>query len=125
MPEVEFTEEQYTVDESTSHATITVTLDALTSTSDVTVEYFTSNGTAVTGSDYTSSTGILTIPIGAKTITFTIPILNDTEFDPDETIILTLTNPEGSVLGGPITSILRIVDDEKYTVFLPTVINPE
>lgn len=57
----------------------------------VTVHYATSNGTATAGSDYTATSGDLTIPAGQTTGHFTVPVLSDTVVESDETLTVTLT----------------------------------
>ncbi len=50
----------------------------------------TSDGEATAGVDYTASSGVLTFPAGATAQTLTIPILNDTIDEPEETFALSL-----------------------------------
>jgi hypothetical protein len=71
------------------------------------------NGTATTGSDYTNTPITVNFANGETSKTVTIPIINDTQFEPDETINLTLTNPQGgATLGTQITAILTIINDD-------------
>ncbi len=63
------------------------------STTDLTVDYTTSNGTATAGSDFTATSGTLTITAGATTGTITVPLTADTNYENDETFLLTLSNP--------------------------------
>ena len=67
----------------------TVSLSTASSQS-ITVQYATSNGTATSGSDYTSTTGTLTFNVGITTQTITIPILNNSVSEPDQTFSLGL-----------------------------------
>ncbi|KAB8143786.1 hypothetical protein F8S13_07720 [Chloroflexia bacterium SDU3-3] len=76
---------------------VTVRLKA-TSFQAVTVNYATSDGTATAGSDYTPTSGTLTIPAGSSSQSFTIPILDDTLTEPEETIIVTLSSPTNAEL---------------------------
>ena len=64
-----------TSNENAANATFTVTMSG-TSTVDATVAYATSNGTATAGSDYTATSGTLTISAGSTTGTFNVPILS-------------------------------------------------
>lgn len=104
----------YTVNEDGGSATISVVRTG-GSTGEVTVNYTTSNGTATAGSDYTATSGTLTFAdgeVGAKT--FTIPILDDTLVEGDETVILYLSNPTGgATLASPSTAVLTIIDNDE------------
>ena len=59
----------------------------------VTVQYATSDGTAVAGSDYTAASGTLTIAAGQTTGTITVAIIGDTTYESDEDFTVTLTSP--------------------------------
>ena len=84
----------------TSMATFTVSLTSA-STSDVSVHYATADGTATAGSDYTATSGTVTIPAGSTSAHVQVPILGDTAVEPDETFFVNLTNPvNGSITDG-------------------------
>jgi|GEM_PF-1082115 len=85
-------------DAGTSNLSFTVTL-APASAQTVTVDYATSNGTATAGSDYTATTGTLTFTPGQTSRTVTVTVLNETVVEPDETVILTLSNPSNATIG--------------------------
>jgi subtilisin family serine protease len=109
---VQFGQADYNVTEGTASVTITVTRSGGTA-SGVTVNYSTSNGTATAGSDYTAKTGTLTFAAGETSKTFAIPITNDTLDEPDETVNLTLSNPDGgATLGVQDTAVLTIIDND-------------
>ncbi|MCI0488011.1 MAG: hypothetical protein L0229_15580 [Blastocatellia bacterium] len=62
------------------------------------VNYATVNGTATSGSDYQQSTGTVNFPPGATpggtvSMTVSIPIIDDSETEGDETFTLVLSNP--------------------------------
>ena len=60
------------------------------------VSYATSNGTATAGSDYTSTSGTLSWANGdTANKTFSVPILNDTLDEANETFTLTLSESNG------------------------------
>ena len=56
----------------------------------VTVVYATRDGTAEAGSDYSAASGTLTIDAGSLTGTISVPVLDDTLDEPDETFTVTL-----------------------------------
>ena len=80
------------------------------STQTITVQYATANRTALAGSDYTTSTGNLTFNPNETTKTITVPILNDSVNEPDETFALTLSNATNATLGTISTTTTTITD---------------
>jgi hypothetical protein len=85
----------------------------------VTVVYSTADGTATAGSDYTAQTATLTIPAGQTSASFTIPIINDALGESAETIVLSLSGPNGAALGSPASATLSIIDDDLRRIYLP------
>lgn len=81
----------------TSQAVFTVSLTALRSVP-VTIEYATSDGTALAGRDYAASSGVATIPAGNPSTTIQIPVYGDTLLEPDETFFVNLSNPGNAAL---------------------------
>src|SRR5437762_3520802 len=111
LPVMQFDSATYSVAEDGGSATITVTRTGVAN--DVsTVQYATSNGSATAPADYTSRSGTLTLNPGETTKTFTIPIINDTLDENDETLNLTLSNPSGGTLGDTTTAVLTITDND-------------
>ncbi len=96
----------------------TVALSA-SSTSPVTVDYATSNGTATAGADYTAVSGTLTFSPGETTKTITVPIFGDTDAEPDETFALTLSNPSSGTFTKP-TGTGTIQNDDATVPSAPT-----
>ena len=62
----------------------------------VSVDYATSDGTAVAGEDYTAISGTLAFEAGETSKTVPVPVLDDAHDDHGETFTLTLSNPSGS-----------------------------
>ena len=115
---MQFSAADYTVAEGFTR-TITVTLSAPVSVT-VTVDYITMDGTAVAGSDYAATGGTLTFAAGETTQTFVVVTQDDDQNEPNETIILNLSDPTGVVLGSTDTATLTILDDD-YIIFLPLI----
>src|SRR6185295_10933289 len=91
---------------------ITVTLDTPNPYADVSVLYTTINGTANAGSDYTTASGSLTVPVGQTSVTFTVPILDDAIAENTKTVLLQLASPTGATLGTTADATLTIFDDD-------------
>lgn len=79
----------------TSNATFTATLSAA-STSVSRVRWQTQDGTATAGSDYIASSGELVFQPGDLTKTFTVAIIGDTNFEPDETFNIVITGTDNT-----------------------------
>ncbi len=79
----------------------------------VTVDYATSDGTAIVDYDYLSSAGMLSFADGETSQSFFVSILDDNAVEDDETINLSLSNPTGgATLGSQNTAVLTIIDNE-------------
>ena len=79
------------------HGTFTVTLSKA-STSPVTVNFATANGTATAGSDYVAKTGTLTFAAGETTKTISIAAVGDTAVEANEGFTVVLSNAVGATL---------------------------
>jgi len=102
----------------TTPLTFTVAMVPL-SISDVTVDYATSGGTATAGSDYTATSGTLTIPAGQASGTIAVSVSGDKTYEPNETVTLTLSNPAGaSIVVGTATG--TILNDDRILTTLST-----
>jgi|GEM_PF-1254698 len=123
----EFDQPNVNVDESAGTATVTVNRVG-GSDGRVSVNYATSNGSAIAGQDYTARSGTLTFDDGETSKTFTVPITNDQIEESDETINLTLSSPGpnsiasyavglpgGSLLGSPTAATITILANDVNT----------
>jgi Calx-beta domain-containing protein len=89
------------------------------SVTDVTVDYATSGGTATAGSDYTGTSGTLTIPAGQASGTITVSVIGEKTYEPNETLGLTLSNPVGAtIVAGTATG--TILNDDRIPTTLST-----
>ncbi|MBK8039226.1 MAG: hypothetical protein IPK22_19145 [Verrucomicrobiaceae bacterium] len=79
------------VTEEDGQAVFTLTLSQAVSTP-VTVNYETTDATAVAAEDYTATSGMVTFPANVLTRTVSVPIINDSEGELDETFYLNLSN---------------------------------
>ncbi len=86
-----------TVNENAGTATLTVTMDHA-SASTVTVDYSTSDETATAPADYTATSGTLSFTAGQTSKTFTVPIINDSLYEANETFTAFLASPSGATI---------------------------
>ena len=115
---LQFSQPAYAVAENGGSATITVYRqgNAKRRSQAASVDYATSDGSAVAGVDYTEAHGTLNFAIGQTETTFSVPINDkDSVNTGPRTIHLTLshaTATNGAVLGYPSTATLVISDDD-------------
>ena len=93
------------------YLTFTVSLSAA-STSPVTVNYATQNGSATAGSDYQAQSGTLSFAAGETTKTVRIAIYGDSTIEPDEWFQLVLSDPSGNAVISDPLGIGTIVNDD-------------
>jgi len=96
----------------TTHAIFSLTLD-VTSTQNITVEYATSDGTALAPGDYIAiPTTTLTFPPGEDTKTITVTLQDDQIDEDDETFFVQLGSVENADIGNGQAQGM-ILDDDK------------
>ena len=86
----------------------------------VTVDVYTSDGTATRNTDYRSVSRKLTFRPNSMNVRQPVPVLvyDDQEVEPDETFTVTLTNPTGATLGDDATATGTIKNDGDTAVKL-------
>ena len=82
------------------------------SNSNASVDYAVTGGTAVSGTDYTLSSGTLTFAPGETVKAIPLTVLDDAVLDAAETIIITLSNPVGTVISSQSAHTFTITDDD-------------
>ena len=111
-PTVEFSTSSSSGSESVGTRSISVGIPFAAST-EIQVDYGVTGGTAGSGTDFTLSSGSVTIEEGATSGTIVIPsIIDDSADEADETIIITLSNPTGATLGSEIVHTAIINDND-------------
>jgi len=73
-------------------------------------------GTATPGVDYAALSGGFEIPAGEGSVNVTVLPIQDSSFEGDETVILTLVDTADYDLGSPATATVTITDDDLPTV---------
>ncbi len=96
---------------------VTITVQRFGDTSSaLTVDYATSDGTARTGLNYMTDSGTLAFAPLEVAQTITIPILDDHAFSSDLTFRVTLSHPSVGLLGmNPLTITVRVSNYTPYT----------
>jgi uncharacterized repeat protein (TIGR01451 family) len=110
---VQFSATSYVVNENAGAVTVGVTRFG-NSSSAVTINYTTSNGTAEKPNDYIDASGSLQFAAGETVKYFSVPIVDDASVERAETINLVLSGSgAGAIAGSPFTSTITILDDDK------------
>jgi len=118
----EYSSASYQVDEYGTNVLITVlrtggTTNTLTGDVFVTA-YTTTNGTAVSGVNYTGVTNILDFPLGEVVKTFTVPVMGDGVVTPNLTMEMLLTNATApATVTGQTWAWLTIINDDSTLSF--------
>ena len=110
--ELVFSAASYSVGE--NGTSVSTTVDRINgSYGAVSVDYVTSDNSAVAGSDYQAATGTLNFGDGVTSQSFTVTIVDDSIFEGDELFNLALSNIQGGAsLGFQSTAQVTIVEDE-------------
>jgi hypothetical protein len=116
-----FSEASYSVAENGGSFVVKVTRTG-GSDGTVGVDYASTDGTAAAGEDYEAASGTLTFAEGETSQTFldgetsqtfALNVLDDTDYEGDENLILTLSNPTGgATLGEPGSATVTIIEDD-------------
>lgn len=111
-----------TVTESSGSATVGLSLSEAIPSAALNINYAITNGTALSGTDYTGPTsGTLTIPAGQRSTSLTIPITNDTAVETIESFIITFSAGSGAaaLASFPVSGIttVKIASEDGVTGF--------
>ncbi|NCR90587.1 MAG: hypothetical protein GPJ05_15820, partial [Microcystis aeruginosa G13-10] len=110
---IQFSNATYSVNENGTPVTAVTLTRSNGSDGTVSVTLTPSNGTATAPSDYNNTAITVNFANGETSKTVTIPIVNDSQFETDETINLSLSNPQGgAILGTQTTAVLTIINDD-------------
>ena len=114
-----FSVDDLTVDEGANNAVVRITLsEALSSVARVS---FASTGISAraAGQDYVGRTGVITFQPGVTSLTRTFTIVQDNIAEPDETFIVTLSNPDGADIARAVATVTIVDDDGGSTTPTP------
>jgi Calx-beta domain len=102
-----FSSPSYTVNVTNGVAVITVLrTDNLNTNS--TVNFATADGTALAGTNYVATNGVLTFSNGQASATFAVTLIGNTTVQPDKTVLLQLSSPSNAFLIAPYAATLTI-----------------
>ncbi|WP_298514041.1 Calx-beta domain-containing protein [uncultured Kordia sp.] len=119
QPEATLSINDVTVNEGDGTATVPVTLD-VPSDIDTVINVSTGNGSASQNLDYTATVQSLTIPAGQLSVDFTVPILDDANYEQTEEFTVSVDIVSGNLLNPPgvaISAAVIIVDNEISNTF--------
>ncbi len=108
----------YTASEGDGSVLVTVT--RVGSGRAATIDYTTTNGTALDRSDYTLTSGTLHFGVGETSKTFRVLLADDAYVENPETVFLVLSNPSSGSIGAQSVSTLTITDNDAS----PPAVNP-
>ncbi|MBW4520762.1 MAG: pre-peptidase C-terminal domain-containing protein [Scytolyngbya sp. HA4215-MV1] len=117
VPVYQFSAATYSFNENAAPNTVTITVTrsgntTIASTLDLILDPGAVNG-ATPGVDFTAGPIPVSFAIGETTKTVTIGLIDDPDFEPDETIALSLANfSNGGITGTQATAVLTIVNDD-------------
>lgn len=111
-PGVQFSNSSYNTGEESNSILVTVMRTGDLS-GEVTVDYTTSDGSAVADIDYSTTSGTLMFADGESSKTIEISIFDDAEYEQEEAFNITLTNPVGASLGMLDAASVTITDNDK------------
>jgi hypothetical protein len=94
---------------------------------DISVDYFTKDGTAKNGNDYAADSGTRTIPAGAKGENIPVRVFGDGAYERDETFQVVLSSPDGATIPkgkGKATGTI-VNDDKRQAAAFATLVQPK
>ncbi len=116
---IQFSAPTYSVAENVAGGMATITATRAGDVSGAaSATYATANGTANGGAacgpnvDYVATTGTLNFAAGETSKTFNVTICDESVFENDETVFLSLTNVTGATAGSPTNAVLTITNDD-------------
>jgi len=98
-------------DSRTNNAMFVLTLSKA-SEKPISIDYATADGTALAGSDYVAASGTISFSAGQTTANVSVPITPDPVVEPDETLVLNLSNPVNATISRGQASATITNDDE-------------
>lgn len=120
QPSVQFESPAYNIARDVGTAPISVTLST-PSAFTVTVDYATSNGTALAGVDYSAIAGTLAFAPGEMIKALPVTILDSGVYIGDRVFSLSLNNPTQATLGDSLLASVSIRETNAWRLYMPQV----
>ena len=114
-PEITFASASNSVAEDAGTHNAAVNLSPAAPSGGLTLNY-TTGGTAIGGSDYTSLSGTVDVTAGAASVNIPVVITDDNDDEGNEILVLTLTSGTGYTVGSSNTHTLTITDNDRPEV---------
>jgi hypothetical protein len=110
-PSVSFAVDSSSGSESAGAASLAVNLSAASGRA-ISVDYAVTGTATGGGVDFTIAPGAISFSAGQTSKTVSVSPVNDSTDEPDETVVVTLTNPNNVTLGATATHTRTILDDD-------------
>ena len=121
-PDPSATIDSVTVTEGDSSAVARLTVSLSNESNRIaSLDYFTADGTAISGEDYQAKSGTLTFGPGEMTSTIEVPIVGDNVYEVDEAFTLRLSNPNGITLQSDTATVEILNDDPQPAIEIANV----
>ncbi len=122
---IQFETASYSVDE--GEGGIVIQVSRSSNQGEATVDYATSNGSATAGQDYSATSGTLIFTPGQTIASFTVPVLEDSLVEGDETLSLNLTHPGNGAMLGSLSVAQLTIRDANFSaaVYFPLISGSE
>ena len=88
------------------------------------VDFATTNGTAVSGPDYMATNGTLVFTNGVTNLTFAVTVVNKLGVQPPKTVLLSLLNPTNAIMVVPTNATLTILNNTNAAFAFAAATNP-
>ena len=108
--------ETYRVGEASGTVELTVSVISGVLMETITLNYATSGGSAVVGTDYALTTGTVTLSPMTPSVTFTVPITDDDTDEPDQMFTVVLSGAPADITLDPATATVTIIDNDAVVI---------
>ena len=110
-----FDSRTYRVGEASGTVELTVSVISGVLMETITLNFATSDGSAVVG-DYTLATGTVTLSPMTSSVTFTVPIIDDTSLESEEEFTVVLSGAPADITLDPATATVTIIDNDDVVI---------